>query len=362
MPQNIGQKIVVIVVGGTGFIGRRLVEQLAIKGIPHISISRGFKPQGSLNPKTAKLTCDVCLPVDSWLQNLKDLIDGQSRDPEVAMVNCAGLVSQHATVDHYQKQNLGALQNLMSASPLLGVKRFVHISSSSIYASFRDQQGLREDQVHPEELISPYAASKWQCEEYLKNFDHYASTAPTRLVLRPQLVYGPGESVFLPSILAQASGLGLPKTSRDGPELDFTYVGNLVEAILLALQVKAVENYAVYNVTDGAPVKIIEAIQMICRESGRSFKTFWMPKKALQLLAEASENFSSLYDTISRNDLERKPFLITKMQASVFTASRTLSISKAKAELGYQPKFGSWQGLHLYSKTLRQKSNASLGT
>ena len=130
--------------------------------------------------------------------------------------------------------NVDGTRNLLEELAAPGtVRRFVYLSSSSVYGHFRYRP---VDEGHPTDPTEVYGRTKLIGEQLTRLF--CSATGVEYVVLRPSAVYGPGDrhrrvvQLFLEQALA---GQPLP-IDGDGSEcLDFTYVKDLAAGIALAV-------------------------------------------------------------------------------------------------------------------------------
>lgn len=219
-----------LVTGGAGFIGSHLVEKLLENG--HSVLVVDDLSTGNLNN----------LPIDRT--NL-DFFKADLNDVGVTERACSGIdyvfhlaaiASVQSSIQHPLKtQNAGevATLRLLSAASANGVKRFILASSASVYGNSQKQT---EDQ--PFSPLSPYAASKAACENYVKAF----SGSVDGVSLRFFNVFGPRQDPSSPysgviSIFIKKMMEGTrPTIFGDGLQSrDFTYVDNVARACILAM-------------------------------------------------------------------------------------------------------------------------------
>ena len=171
----------------------------------------------------------------------------------------------------YSKNNIEATQRLLKGRK---IKKFIYASSSSVYGNI--SVPMKEDSLcHP---CSPYGVTKLAgenlCMAYWENFG-----IPV-VSLRFFTVYGPGQrdglafNKFFKCIIK-----GEPITVYgDGMQArDFTYIDDIVEACILALGWKSGETY---NISGGNTVKLIEAIKLIEKVSGKKVDVDWGKKQS----------------------------------------------------------------------------------
>src|SRR5262245_15921035 len=170
----------VLVTGGAGYCGARLVPQL---------LDRGYK----VTVYDIMFFGNSFLPRDN--PNLQ-IIDGDVRDSAKFAARVAGhdavvhlaCISNDASFELDEELstsiNLNAFEPLVQASKKAGVKRFVYASSSSVYG-VSDKPDVTED--HPLVPLTLYNKYKGMCEPILKK---YTDTGFTGVIFRPATVCG----------------------------------------------------------------------------------------------------------------------------------------------------------------------------
>ncbi len=148
--------------------------------------------------------------------------------------------------------------NLLLAARDYGVRRVILASSSSVYGSSADVRPKREDQ--PALPISPYATAKLAGEGYARSF-HGVYGLET-VALRYFNVFGPRQdptsqyAAVVPNFITALMAGQPPLIFGDGEQSrDFTYVGNVVQANLLAMEASGVGG-KVFNVACGERVTL----------------------------------------------------------------------------------------------------------
>jgi UDP-glucose 4-epimerase len=151
---------------------------------------------------------------------------------------------------------IGSL-NVLLASRDHGVRRVVYASSSSVYGA-NSELPKREDQ--PAVPISPYATAKLAGEGYARSF--YGVYGLETVALRYFNVFGPRQdptsqyAAVVPSFITALIAGESPVIFGDGEQSrDFTYVANVVQANVLAMNAAGVVGN-VYNVACGENVTL----------------------------------------------------------------------------------------------------------
>jgi len=172
----------------------------------------------------------------------------------------------------YVRDNLLATQRLLEASAAAGV-RVVFASSSSIYGNAEAYPTPEDARPQP---ISPYGVTKLGCEHLAAA---YASQAGADVVvLRYFTVYGPRQRpdmAFARIVHALATGTGFRVFGDGGQSRDVTYVGDAVEATLVAME--RAPAGAVYNVGGGTEASLRDATEILERLAGRRLDARYEP-------------------------------------------------------------------------------------
>jgi UDP-glucose 4-epimerase len=166
------------------------------------------------------------------------------------------------------------------------VKRFIYAASSSAYGNQPTSVKKESDLPSP---LSPYAAAKLAAEHYCQAFYH--SYGLETVCLRYFNVFGPRQDpsgpyaavipLFIQSLMAGKS----PTIYGDGRQTrDFTYVGNVVQANLLASTVPAAKIAAspsrVFNIGSGRAISLLDLLADLNAIGGTSIAPTFQPPRA----------------------------------------------------------------------------------
>ena len=161
----------------------------------------------------------------------------------------------------YVKNNIEGTVNILEVMKRKNVQRIVFASSSSIYGNCKEE--IFSEDLKVSEPISPYAASKSACEQFLYT---YSKLFDIQVVaLRFFTVFGPRQRPDL----AIRKFIDLIKEDRpipvygDGTTIrDYTYVDDIVDGIISAINYNDTP-YEIINLGGGAPVSLNEMISTI---------------------------------------------------------------------------------------------------
>ncbi len=256
----------VLVTGGAGFIGSNIAEALLEKGYE----VRVLDNESTGNRKNL-----------SGLAGL-EFLRGDIKDMETVskamegidfVLHQAALPSVSRSVENPLETNgvnvEGSL-NVLEAARKRDVERIVYASSSSVYG---DTEILPKREDMEPKPLSPYAASKVAMEYYFSVFNNvYGIKA---IGLRYFNVYGPRQNpeseyaAVVPRFIKAVLSGERPVIYGDGEQTrDFTYVKDVVQANLLAMNAKGI-GHEVFNIARGERISINRLLEMICNIAGR---------------------------------------------------------------------------------------------
>lgn len=265
----------VLLTGGTGFVGRPLLEALATAKYPVVSVTR----------KSPPITlCGVhsyVLPIFSDSNNWDVPLKGVE-----VVIHSAGRVhimnEIHSNpLQAFREVNVGATLNLARQAAEAGVKRFIFISSVKV----NGEETGRNRAFKPSDAPAPlddYGVSKLEAEQALMALAK--QTAMSVTIIRPVLVYGPGVKANFEKMLAAVDkGLPLPfRTINNRRSLVF--IDNLIDLILLCTHHPKAAN-RIFLVSDGEDLSIGQILQKLAVAMNKKTPIFACPQFILELAA-----------------------------------------------------------------------------
>jgi len=317
----------ILVTGGTGFIGGRTVGALLSQGGNEVSFTGRTPPkQTTLVDRGAKF-----LPGDltdeTYVKRVTQNIE--------AIVHCAGLAGTWGTRDEFYRGNVLPTRLLLESAKTNGVRRFVNISSPSIYFDFKDQLNLKEGDL-PKKFSNEYAKTKYEAEELVKA---YHSKNLLTVSLRPRSVIGAGDQNVLPRLIRLQKTGNLVQIGAGRNVVDITTIGNLIDGIFLCLKAPEAAMGEVYNITNGAPIRFWDFVDEVLKTGGQSLKRRRIPYLPVMAAAMINEKMSKVLGR------KKEPALLP-ISVGIISFSMTLDISKAKKNLNYMPRFTTQDGIH----------------
>jgi nucleoside-diphosphate-sugar epimerase len=301
----------ILVTGASGWLGTEIVKALLARGDAvigtDIAISPATAALATRYPSFTAVAADLC----EWPQVLRLFSDHR---PD-AVIHAAAIVGVIQCADIPIKANRVNVEgsiNLFEAMRVAGVKRVVHVSTEETYGDFNAPS---IDEEHPQKPVSVYGATKLAVEHYGRMYsrDHGLEC----INVRTCWVYGPHlPRLRVPRTFVEAALRGEVLHAPDGAELavDQVYVSDTVAGLLLALD-KETHRYDSYNVATGVAPTIADVAEAVNRA---------IPGARITVGS-------------------RGPY---KHGGTVLSAKKgALDISRARAELGYEPRYDLQRGI-----------------
>lgn len=272
----------VLVTGGCGFIGSAVVRAFADAG----------RQVRAVSPRCRPFRDDVQF-LDLDVRDAAGLTEACSGVETV--VHCASVVQTRNTAqDEMWAVNHGGTRNVLEACRRGSVRKLVHISSASVVYEGRDLEAGDEELPYSTASLSAYADSKIAAEQDVLEFAAEGGTSAC--ALRPHVVFGPGDTRFLPNILRRADGAGVREVGTRSKLSDFVYIDNVVDAVVAAetrLDPGSPVCGQAYFVTNGEPIAFFEMVERLLTAMGyppvRKRVPYWLAYAAAGLV-EASHS------------------------------------------------------------------------
>ena len=251
-----------VVVGGAGFIGSNIVDKLVEQNHEVIIIDNlSTGKMENVNPKASVEYIDI-----SNVNECPNMVEIMSGADALFLLAAKARVqpSIENPVEYETNNTIGTLNVLKCASDA-GVRRVVYSASSSAYGNTEKLPSVESDPINP---MSPYGAQKYYGEVMCKMFSEVYGLETVSL--RYFNIYGERQNVggayaMVIGIFADQKLRGEVMTiNGDGEQRrDFTYVGDVVNANILASQSENVGNGEVINIGNGDNRSINDIADMI---------------------------------------------------------------------------------------------------
>jgi nucleoside-diphosphate-sugar epimerase len=200
---------------------------------------------------------------------------------------------------------------------------------------------------YPTRYECPYPATKAQAERLVLQANGKDGLLTTSL--RPHLIYGPGDPHLFPRIIDRARKGLLVQVGDGTNKVDITYVENAADAHLLAadrLGDGAPVNGQAYFISQGAPVLLWPWINEILMALGIPVVRRKISRGVARTVGAAME---MAYTVLPLRGEPR----MTRFLADQLATSHYFDISKARNDLGYEPRISTEEGLERTIKALQ---------
>jgi nucleoside-diphosphate-sugar epimerase len=250
----------ILVTGAAGFIGSHVAERTLVDGHDVVLLD-GFTDYYDRASKEANVATAAAHPratlheLDLRTDDLTPALDGV--EAVIHLAAMPGLPRSWTDMETYTACNLLGTYRLVEAARAADVKRFIQISTSSVYGT--EAVG---DETQPLQPVSPYGVTKLAAEQlvlaYVQTFGFPAA------ILRYFSIYGPRQRpdmAYHKFIEALIDGQSLTVFGDGRQSRSSTFVSDAVEGTIRALSDAAIGE--VYNIGGGERVELLEVIKLI---------------------------------------------------------------------------------------------------
>ena len=220
----------------------------------------------------------------------------------------------------FARINVNGTQALLDEAMRAGVKRFVHASTIAVYG-LGDAKNIDEDAAWPP-CDLPYVITKREAERRVRAV---AGQLPVAIA-RFGDVIGPGQHAWTVQFIQKINqGLLRPPRDVESGLLNPVYIDNLLDALLL-LGTHPAAVGQIFNVVDGAPIRISDYIRRLALMAGKNPGS--VPAsvlKAAAALLMASDRLRGREATVTPGDIR------------LLLHRSTVSNHKLRTTLGWTP-------------------------
>lgn len=318
----------VVVLGGSGFVGRALVQRLVGDGIETAVVARRAFPEAEVLG-VRFLSGDI-----GDADFLKNSLAGY--DAVFHLASKTGICGEK---DEYYRTNVVGTRNVLDACRANNIHVLVYASTPAVVYQKDDLCGVNERTPYARNFLCDYAQSKAIAEKMVLEAN---SDALKTIALRPHLVWGPGDNNYIPRLLGQARCRQLKRVGDGHNLVDVTYIDNAADAFILAaenLYGPASGAGKPYFISQGEPVNLWNWLN-------KFFRRLDIP------IVEESISFQKAYlmgmfmeKAFPLARIKREPCM-TRFLAVQLAKSHWFSIENANRDLGYFPKVSTAEGIN----------------
>lgn len=304
------------VTGGSGFIGRSLIDQLVKKGVEVVALARSSGSAAVVEGVGATAIIGDILNPDS----LRAGIAGA----DILFHMAAWYKTGAADWMQAEAINVEGTRNVLTLAHELGVPKIVYTSTIAVFGDTKGQI-VDEGYIPPSgSFLTEYDRTKWMA--------HYQVAKPLIddgapiVIVMPGVVYGPGDSSMIGQLMRMYHKGQMPIVPGADLVVSWAYVDDVAEGhILAAEQGKVGESY----ILAGPSIPLGEMVDFWAYLTGRSAPLAKVPAKFLH-------PFAPLMGIIG--DQITLPDMFTREAIMTLGATYTARADKARTELGWRPR------------------------
>jgi 2-alkyl-3-oxoalkanoate reductase len=340
-----------LVTGGTGFLGRRLVERLLSQGRAITVLGRTPAPDlEARGVRFLRTSLDDSAAVAAACENIETIF------------HVAAKVGVWGRYDDFFRINVLGTRALLDGARAHGVKNFVHTSTPSVVYNGHALANADESLPLTTACPSPYPLTKAIAERDVLA----ANSADLRTVaLRPHLIWGIGDPHLVPRVLARARAGRLRIVGQGTNRVDMVHVENAVDAHLLAeaalkkchvlrdTSARAVPLTSsaagrAYFITNDEPVVLWDWINGLLTALGE-------PPITNHISLSAASAIGAVCETLWRTlPLKGEPPM-TRFIAAELAKDHWFNLTAARRDLGYVPRISMADGTAELIASLRAR-------
>jgi nucleoside-diphosphate-sugar epimerase len=313
----------IFVTGASGFVGGALTETLA----PYHDVRALARSDGAADTVAAR-------GADPVRGSLATVEAGDIAGADI-LIHCAAVTAEWAPVGEYYATNVDGTKRLLALARGCGVRRFIHIGSDSALLHGRALVGIDESEPLAMNAPYPYPRTKALGEAAAVAANDSAAGFET-VVVRPVLVWGPGDTAVLPQLMEMAERGAFVWIGGGRTAISTTHIDNLVHGVMLAAE--RGRGGETYFVTDGTIHVLRDFLTRYAATAGAELGHRSVPGPLVRAVARGTERAWK----VARPG-RRPP--ITRFAADTLSFGISVRSDKAERELGYRPIMDLGRGL-----------------
>ena len=338
------------ITGSSGFIGSRVVESLLDYGFTNLRCV--VRPSSDMTALNKIIGYHGCGKVEIVKGNLLSPEDCRkvTRDATVIYHLAAGR-GEKSFPNAYLNSVVTTRNVLKAAAEQMGLRRFVNVSSFSVYSNLNLKRGALLDETCAVEN-DPVRRGDAYC--YAKVRQEQITTECCKMygipyvILRPGVVYGPGNKGIHGRVGIGTFGIFLHLGGKN--RIPLTYVDNCADAIVLAGVRKGIDG-EVFNVVDDELPTSGEFLKLY-KKNVSDFRSIYVPYGVFYL-------FCSLWEKYSEWSEGQLPPVFNRRKCSSAWKGNRYSNRKLKDSLGWKPKVSFSEAMKNYLEYQKRISEES---
>ena len=315
-------KLKLLVTGGTGFTGSRLVEYLIDKGHDILVLDN---QKGIFYDYLIKKGANIILGSVTDRETVKKALENVQGVFHLA----AAFRQINASRKTYWDVNVEGTRILCEESLKKSLKKFIYCSTQGIHGDIKNPPGNEDSPIVP---VDYYQLTKYEGEKVIKEFTLKGLKS---VIIRPTAIYGPGDPERFLYLFRFAKKENFYMFGNGKAFYHPVYIDNLCDGFYAAWESDKI-NAEVYIIADEDYYTIKELVKKIGESMGTKVKFIHLP-------------FFPLYIAACLCEFIYKPFKksppLFRRRVDWFRQNRAFKIDKARQELNYNPRIGIEEGL-----------------
>ena len=309
-----------LVTGASGLLGSHIVEQLRKRDLPVRVLVRAGSDR-------------------SWLETQGvEFVEGDITEPASLKRACAGVdVVYHSAAkvgdwgpwDEFQRVTIDGTRNMLTAAVDAGVRRFVHISSISVYGYYTDDMTIDEtfETAYGLYRWAYYSKSKVAAEQLAWDAQKGGRIEVT--IIRPAWIYGQRDRTTIARLYRMVTN-GQAKILGSGDNrLNVVYAGNIAEAAITAAARPEAIGEA-FNISNDSEITQQAYFDLLAKACGAPPVKRHVPYRVAYTAGFVLECLGHLFRW-------KKPPFITRYAVWLMGRRSFFSAEKARRVLGWKP-------------------------
>lgn len=306
-------------IGGSGFVGTRLIELLKEDSTNYSKIKNIDLLQSHFHPEVTEIG---------------DVREQACMDEKLQDTDCVILLAaQHRDDVHptslYYETNVGGMEKTLKAMEKNGVKRIVFYSSVAVYGLNKKNP----NEEHPADPFNHYGKSKWQAEVVLQEW--YKTHPDWNInIIRPTVIFGERNRGNVYNLLKQIASGKFLMVGNGNNKKSMAYVGNIVAFTKFLIENKTTR-YNVYNYIDKPDFNMNELVGHVSKVLNKHIPTTHFPYW-LGMLGGYG------FDLLAK--ITGKKLTVSSVRVKKFCATTEFDATKVK-ETGFKAPYTLGEGL-----------------
>lgn len=315
----------ILVTGGTGYIGEYFIPVLLNDGHEVRLLVRDLG-------KAQTLFGDSCTYFVGDITD-KNTLDGCCTDIDVVFHMVAKVGNDLPSYDafcQFRSVNVDGTRYMIEESKRAKVKRFVFVSSIAAMGIIKQSPVTEKSKCKP---YLPYQVSKYEAEQLVNN--EFKKSGFPGICIRPTKVYGVGEHEYSYLTMAKLCKLGIyPKVGKGNNYASNIYITDFVNALKMLLEKGNIGETYILSSDDS--IGFTDVGNLIAKILGKKIVIIPIPSNLMIAAATIEEKILL--------KIKKKPIVTRKNVESNIT-DRVYDLTKAKNEIGYNPKVSMEEGI-----------------